>query len=184
MKTPRKTLLAIAMIAGLGVTAAAVAGPGGGHGRMMGYGPEDCPMMRGGHKWGGGPEQRAARMQERQAERMELLEARLKLQPEQQAAWQAFVAAQTAHHDAMWSGRRAMRDRATTAPAHFEQRIQGMEQRLASMKTTAQAAAELYAALDAEQQPVMDRFFTERPQWRMMRGGPAEILEQAAEAAE
>jgi hypothetical protein len=184
MKTPRKTLLAITMIAGLGVTAAAVAGPGGGHGRMMGYGPEDCPMMRGGHKWGGGPEQRAAMMRERQAERMELLEARLKLQPEQQAAWQAFVAARTAHHDAMWQGRRAMRDRATTAPAHFEQRIQGMEQRLASMKTTAQAANDLYATLDAEQKQVMDRFFTERPRRGMMRGGPAATLEQAAEAAE
>jgi hypothetical protein len=30
----------------------------------------------------------------------------------------------------------------------------------------------------------MDRFFTERPRRRMMRGGPAATLEQAAEAAE
>lgn len=181
MKTPRKTLLAIAMIAGLGVTAAAVAAPGGGYGRMMGQGSEDCPMMRGGHKWGGGPEQRAAMMRERHAERMELLEARLKLQPEQQATWQAFVAAQTAHHDAMWQGRRAMRDRETTAPAHFEQRVQRMEQRLASMKSTTQAAGELYAALDPDQKQVMDRFFTERPRRGMMRGGPAAAPEQAAE---
>ena len=181
MKTPRKTLLAIAMIAGLGVTAAAVASPWGGHGRMMGQGPEDCPMMRGGHKWGGDPEQRAAMMRERHAERMELLEARLKLKPEQQATWQAFVAAQTAHHDAMRQGRRAVRDRETTAPALFEQRIQGMEQRLASMKTTAQAANDLYAALDAEQKQVMDRFFTDRPQRRMMRGGPAATPEQATQ---
>lgn len=180
MKTPRKTLLAIAMIAGLGVTAAAVASPWGGHGRMMGYGPEDCPMMKGGGR-GGDPEQRAALMRERHAERMELLEARLKLKPEQQAAWQAFIAARTAHHETMWQGRRAMRDRATTAPAHFEQRIQGMEQRLASMKTTAQAASELYGTLDAEQKQVMDRFFTDRPRRGMMRGGPAATPEQAAE---
>lgn len=182
MKTPRKTLLAIAMIAGLGVTAASLASPWGGQGRMMGQGPEDCPMMKGGHRWGGDPEQRAALMRERHAERMELLEARLKLQPGQQAAWQAFVAAQTAHRDTMWQGRRAMRDQATTAPALFEQRIQGMEQRLASLKTTAQAANDLYATLDAEQKQVMDRFFTDRPQRSMMRGGPAASPpEQAAE---
>jgi hypothetical protein len=181
MKTPRKTLLAIAMIAGLGVTAAAVAGPGGGYGRMMGQGPEDCPMMRGGHKWGGGPEQRAVMMRERHAERMELLEARLKLQPEQQATWQAFVAAQTAYHDAMWPGRRAMRDRETTAPAHFEQRVQRMEQRLASMKSTTQAAGELYATLDAYPKQVLLGLFTERPPRRMRRGGPPATPEQAAE---
>jgi len=181
MKMPRKTLIAIAMIAGLGATAVAGAGSWGGHGRMMGHGPGDCPMMRGGHKWGGGPEQRAAMMRERHAERMELLEARLKLKPEQGAAWQAFVAARTAHHETMWQGRRAMRDRATTAPALFEQRIQGMEQRLASMKTTAQAANDLYAALDAEQKQVMDRFFTDRPQRGMTRGGPTATPEQAAE---
>lgn len=180
MKTPRKTLLAIAMIAGLGVTAASLASTWGGQGRMMGQGPEDCPMMKGG-RWGGDLEQRAAMMRERHAERMELLEARLKLKPEQQASWQAFIAAQTAHRDTMWQGRRTMRDRPTTAPAHFEQRIQGMEQRLASLKTTAQAANDLYATLDAEQKQVMDRFFTERPGRRMMRGGPAATPEQAAE---
>ncbi len=169
------------MIAGLGVTAAGLASPWGGQGRMMGQGPGDCPMMKSGSRWGGDPEQRAALMRERHAERMELLEARLKLKPEQQTAWQAFIAAQTAHHETMWQGRRAMRDRATTAPALFEQRIQGMEQRLASMKTTAQAANDLYATLDAEQKQVMDRFFTDRPGRGMMRGGPAATPEQAAE---
>ncbi|MEZ5580274.1 MAG: hypothetical protein R3F40_13190 [Candidatus Competibacteraceae bacterium] len=53
-------------------------------------------------------------------------------------------------------------DRDTTALAHFEERVQGMEQRLAS-ETMAKAAGDLYAAvLDPDQKQVMDKFFTER----------------------
>jgi hypothetical protein len=39
----------------------------------------------------------------------------------------------------------------------------------------------LYAKLDPDQKQVMDRFFTDRPRWGMMRGGPAATPEQAAE---
>ena len=95
MKTLRKNLLAAAVIAGLGLSAVAVASPWGGHGRMGG----DCPMMGGGGdgpmmggQRGGGPGARHAMMQQYHAERMELLAARLKLKPEQEAAWKGFLA--------------------------------------------------------------------------------------------
>lgn len=181
MKALRTKLLTAAVIAGLGLTTAAFAGPWGGHGRMGG-GMEDCPMMGGGPgmgygRMGGGPEQRQAMMRQFHAERMELLEARLKLKPEQQAVWKGFLAAQDAHHAEKMKIRQEMRDRETTAIAHFEERVQAMEQNLASMKTMLKAAGGLYAALDPEQKQVMDKFFTDRPMRRMMRGpdaGPAQ----------
>lgn len=135
---------------------------------MMGGGPR-----MGYGRMGGGPEQRMAMMQRYHAERMELLEARLKLKPEQQAAWKAFTAAQDAHHAEMMKIRQELRDQETTAMAHFEERVQAMEQRLASMKTMVKAAGDLYAALDPEQKQVMDQFFTDRPMRRMMRGAGA-----------
>ncbi len=176
MKTLRKNLLVAATVAGLGLTTLALAGPWGGHG-PMGGGMEDCSMMGGGpkgHGWrGGDPGRRMEMMQQFHAERMELLEARLKLKPDQQNAWKAFLAAQDAHHAEMLKIRQEMRDRETTAMAHFAERIQGMEQRLASMKTMAKAAGDLYAALDPEQKQVMDKFFTDGPMRRMMRGSGA-----------
>lgn len=127
-------------------------------------------MMGHGRMGGGGPEQRQAMMQQFHAERMELLEARLKLKPEQQAAWKTFTTAQDAHHAAMMKMREEMRDQETTAMAHFEERAQAMEQNLASMKTMIQAAGDLYTALDPQQKQIMDKFFTDRPMRRMMRG--------------
>ncbi len=174
MKTLRKRLLIAATVAGLGLTTIAFAGPWGGYG-PMGGGMEDCPMMGGGSgmgrgSMGGGPGHRMERMQQFHAERMELLEARLKLKPEQQAAWKGLLAAQDAHHAEKMKIRQEMRDRETTAMAHFEERVQAMEQRLASMKTMVKAAGDLYAVLDPEQKQIMDKFFTDRPTRRMMRG--------------
>ena len=175
MKPLRKKLLTAVAIAGLGLGTVAIANPWGGHGPMGGSSAGDCPMMGGGKghghgRMGGDPEQRAAMMQRFHAERMELLEARLKLKPEQQAAWKAFLGTQDAHHDAMRKNWQDMRDKDETALAHFEERIQGMEQHLASMKTMAKAAGDLYASLDPTQKKVADDFFTDRPMHRMMRG--------------
>ena len=160
MNTLHKKLLTAVAVAGLGLTTVAFAGPWGG----------DCPMTGGGRMHGGGGKQRMEMMQQHHAERMELLEARLKLKPEQQTAWKGFMTAQSAHHATMMQIREEMRDKETTALAHFEERVQGMEQRLTSMKTMLKAATDLYAALDPEQKKVMDKFFTDRPMQRMMRG--------------
>ncbi|MCU0806718.1 MAG: Spy/CpxP family protein refolding chaperone [Candidatus Contendobacter sp.] len=178
MKTLRKRLLIATAVAGLGLGTVAFASPWGGYG-PMGGGQGDCPMMGGDGPgmergpMGGGPGRRMERMQQFHAERMELLEARLKLKPDQQNAWKAFLAAQDAHHAEKMKIRQEMRDRETTAMAHFEERVQAMEQDLASMKTMVKAAGDLYAALDPDQKQVMDNFFTDRPMRRMMRGAGA-----------
>ena len=181
MNTLRKRLLIAATVAGLGLTTAVFAGPWGGHGPMMGGGSGDCPMIGGGPR-GGGPGYRHAMMQQYHAERMELLAARLKLKPEQEGAWKAFLAAQDARHSTMFKIRREMRDKETTALAHFEERVQGMEQGLASMKTMTKAAGDLYAVLDPDQKQVMDKFFTDRPMWRGRGQGPAAMPGQQAGA--
>ncbi len=180
MKTLRKRLLVAAVVAGLGLTTAVFAGPWGGHGPMMGGGSGDCQM--GGGPRGGGFGQRHAMMQQYHAERMELLAARLKLKPEQEGAWKTFLGAQDAHHATMFKIRQEMRDRETTAMAHFEERVQGMEQRLASMKTMVKAAGDLYTVLDPDQKQVIDKFFTERPMWRGRGQGPAGMPGQPADA--
>lgn len=178
MKTLHKSLLIATAVAGLGLGTAVFAGPWGGPGPMGGGGMDDCPMMGGGPgmgrgPMGGGPGHHRAMMQQFHAERMELLEARLKLNPDQQNAWKAFLAAQDAHHAEKMKIRQEMRDRETTAMAHFEERVQAMEQDLASMKTMVKAAGDLYAALDPDQKQVMNNFFTDRPMRRMMRGAGA-----------
>ncbi|MGB2682732.1 MAG: Spy/CpxP family protein refolding chaperone [Candidatus Competibacter sp.] len=156
MSSFHKKLLTAAAVASLGLSAAVLAGPWGGGG--------DCPMMGGGPgkghgRMGGNPEQHMAMKQQWRAERMELLQARLKLKPDQENAWKGFTAAQDAHHADKMKMRQTMRGQDAGAVAHFENRIQGMEQHLASMKTMAKATGDLYAALDADQKKVMDDFF-------------------------
>jgi hypothetical protein len=178
MKTLHKRLLIATTVAGLGLGTVAFAGPWGGYG-PMGGGMGDCPMMGGDGqgmergRMGGGDGDRMERMQQRHAERMELLEARLKLKPEQQTTWKGFLAAQDAHRAERVKMREEMRDRETTALARFEEQVQAMEKNLASAKAMVKAAGELYATLDPEQKKVMDNFFTDRPMRRMMRGAGA-----------
>ena len=182
MNILRKRLLIAATVAGLSLGTAAFAGPWGGRGPMGGGGPGgDCAMMGGPGGPGGNP-QRIAMMQQYHAEQMELLEGRLKLKPEQQAVWKAFTAAQDAHRATMVKMWEERRDQDTTAMAHFEEQTQAMEQNLASMKTLASAAGNLYTALDPAQKKVMDDFFATRSPRRMMRGpGPAPAPEQPAQ---
>lgn len=165
MKILRKSVLAAAIVTGLGWSAMTVAGPWGGHG-SMGAG---CPMMGDGPMMGSGQgrggEWRHAMRQQRHAERMELLAARLKLKPEQETAWKGFLAAQEARFEARAKARQEMRDKDDTALAHFEERVQFMEKNLTSMKAVHKAAGDLYANLDPSQKQVMDKFFTDRPAW-------------------
>lgn len=190
MNMLRKNLLAAAIVAGLGLSAVAVASPWGGHGPMGG----GCPMMSSsghgpmmGGRHSGGPGSRHAMMQQYHAERMELLAARLKLKPDQETAWKGFLAAQDAHHAAKFKARQEMRDKDDTALAHFEERAQFMEQSLTGMKALTQAAGNLYATLDPTQKQVMDQFFTDRPAWRGQgcgQGrGPAANTAQPTDAA-
>lgn len=173
MKSLHKKMLAIAAVVGLGLATATVAQAWGGGGPMMG-GMGDCAMMGGGPgkghgRMGGNPEQHMAMMQQFHAERMELLEARLKLKPEQMTAWKALRAAQDARHAEMVKMRQEMADKEETVTAFFDERIQGMERKLAGMKSMAKAVGDLYATLDPAQKKVMDDFFTDRPMRRMMR---------------
>lgn len=198
MKALHKNLLAAVVVAGLGLSTIAIASPWGGHGPMM-SGDNDCPMMKGagygpmmgGDRHGRGHGQRHAMMQQYRAERMELLEARLKLKPEQEAAWKDFLAAQDAHHAVMFKVKQEMRDQDETALAHFEERVQAMEQNLASMKDMVKAAGDLYAALDTNQKQVMDKFFTDRPMMGRGQGrgygtsaGPAQPASASAKPAD
>lgn len=179
MKNLHKNLLAAAIVAVLGASTFALAGPGGGFGPggdgPMGDGPGDCAMAGGpggpgGPNGPGGRPDRMAMMQQLHAERMELLEYRLKLKPEQQAVWKAFIAAQNAHHAQMAEMRQELRDKEPTAIAQFDERVKLMEQNLTSLKTMAKAAGDLYTTLDPTQKKVMDDFFTTRPMHRKMRG--------------
>ena len=165
MKPLRKHLLIAAVATGLGLGGLAVSaspwGDGGG-----------CSGGRGHYgRMDGDPQKRMEWKQQRHAERMELLEARLKLTAEQQPAWKNFLAAQEVQRTErmkFWQERRE--SKATTVPARFDDRIQKMEQRLAGMKTMAKAAGDLYAALDSNQKQVMDQSFNQR-RGRGMRDG-------------
>lgn len=164
MKTTHKLAIASALSLGL-VSAAALSGPGGmGMGMGMGGGCAGYGPGGGHHRMmSGNMEQRAEMMQQRHAERMELLKYRLQLTPEQEAAWQNLVDAQKSHHETMGQRpRQGDQQGEVNFVDRFDNRIQFMEQRLAGMKEVAQAANALYTQLDPEQQQVMDEFFANR----------------------
>lgn len=159
MRTTHKFSIASALSMGL-ISAAAFSGPGG-----MGMGGGCAGYGSGGHHrmMGGNMQQRAEMMQQRHAERMELLEYRLQLTPEQKTAWQDFINAQNAHRETI--GQRPQQGDQqgdVSAVTQLENRIQFMEQRLAGMKEVAQAANAFYSQLNPEQQQVMDEFFASR----------------------
>ena len=194
MKALRKNLLAIAALTALSVPLAVSANPWGAPAAMG----ESCPMMDGGDfepmMGGMGARQQRAMMRQYHAERMELLAARLKLKPEQEALWQGFLTAQDTHRQAKFRALREMRrNQDVTAPAYFEGRVKFMEQNLASMKALNKAATDLYAGLDATQKQVMDKFFVdmrpagrsgERRGQRMMDNNAAPATPNAADNQE
>ncbi len=191
MKALRKNMLAIAAITALSAPLVAAANPWGDPGPMG----ESCPMM-GNSAFAGpmGMRQQRAMMRQYHAERMELLAARLKLKPEQEALWQGFLTAQDTHRQAKFRALREMRrNQDVTAPAYFEGRVKFMEQNLASMKALNKAATDLYAGLDATQKQVMDKFFVdmrpagrsgERRGQRMMDNNAAPATPNAADNQE
>lgn len=162
MKTTHKLTLATIAALGLGLAStAAFTAPGMGWCDGPGMGPRG--HMR------GDPEQRMQKMQAFWAERMEELRTKLKLTPDQEVAWKAFTAAQTAQHQAMADHWQRLPQAKTNTVEHFNTMIQFMEDRLAGMKAVAGAANELYKDLSPEQKTIMDDFFASR---RFHGGGP------------
>lgn len=160
----RNTLLTIAVAGALGAlaTAALAHGPGwggancpagancamAGAGPMMGMGG----MGMGGMGMRGGPNPEFAQA------RLDQLEAALKLQPDQLAAWNAYEARIKAQVEERVKLRETMRN--------FQGDSQALaDQRVAMMKSRAQAAEEinglrkaLYATLTPEQKATFDQF--------------------------
>ena len=161
MKTLHKRLLTGAAVAvlGLGSVAAVSAPPWD---DCAGYGQGGTGYRHGHGKkgpQGGDPGQRAEMRQQRWEERMALLESRLKLNDEQQEAWQSFRAAVDAQHRAM-AGQRPRSERSgMNVMQQFDARIAFMEARLASMRAVSKAVDDLYAGLSDEQKVVIDEFF-------------------------
>jgi protein CpxP len=95
---------------------------------------------------------------ERRAERMSGLKEKLKLAPEQEAAWNAFASASQPGMRHMGADREAMRGEfeKLNTPQRLE-RMQAMsELRRARMAERAEATKAFYAQLTAEQQSVFD----------------------------
>lgn len=99
-----------------------------------------------------------AKWAERRAERMSELKEKLKLSPEQEAAWNAFASASQPGMRHMGADRKAMRDEfeKLNTPQRLE-RMQAMsELRRVRMAERAEATKAFYAQLTAEQQSVFD----------------------------
>jgi periplasmic protein CpxP/Spy len=141
-----KRALMVGLIAGSGILAASAyavtdRGPAGKSG---------CEARQG-HKDDG-------KWAERRAERMSELKEKLKLAPEQEAAWNAFASASQPGMRHTGADRKAMRGEfeKLNTPQRLE-RMQAMsEVRRARMAERAEATKAFYAQLTAEQQSVFD----------------------------
>ncbi len=157
MKISNKTVLGIVAATGLGLaSAAALSAPWGGHG------DGDCGG-RGHHRGHHSAEERAEHMQER----MEALKSKLGIRAEQEAAWDAFTAAQQAQMAAMAENhkvRKGQREESAdvSLPERLDNRTAFMEARMAGMKLVAQTMKDLYAVLDDEQKAIADEFMEHR----------------------
>ena len=115
----------------------------------------DC---QGPHHWGGHGGDRQANM----LKHLDKLKADLKLQPNQEGAWQAYTAKlqeQGAKMKALHQ--QAGADAKTlTLPERLDQRTAFMKQRQADMEETNAALKALYASLTPEQRAIMDQRFS------------------------
>ncbi|WP_137918181.1 Spy/CpxP family protein refolding chaperone [Hydrogenophaga sp. 2FB] len=99
--------------------------------------------------------ERMAHMQQKMAERQAVLKAELKLKPEQEPAWNAFVARTQPQARPAPQGAREDWSRLTT-PQRLD-KVQALKtQRDAAFAQRTDAIRSFYAALDAEQQKVFD----------------------------
>ncbi len=145
-----RMLSAAALAGGLSLTLAAAASA------------QDAPpppgAQAGAHHWD--PAKMRQHMEERRARHQQMLHDALGLRPDQEGAWQAFIAASgrpdgdrgpgMRHHDG--DGQRAE----LTTPERLDRMAKRMAERQARFAQRADAVKRLYAALDARQQKTFD----------------------------
>lgn len=146
----RKSVLAIAVAAGLVTAFVATAQPG-----MMGmrggpgYGP-GMMAMRGGPMFSAND----ADIGKFQQEQIAQLKSRLGITAEQQPAWDAFAAKAGEQAKSMQAMRK---DAATgTAPERMKQGQQFMAERQKAMESTSESFTKLYEALTPKQREILD----------------------------
>lgn len=155
----RNTLLTIAVAGALGAlaTAALAHGPGwggancpaGANCAMAGAGPM---MGMGGMGMRGGPNPEFAQA------RLDQLEAALKLQPNQLAAWNAYEARAKAQVEERVKTREAMQNLQGDPQALADQRVAWMKQRAQAAEEINGLRKALYATLTPEQKATFDQF--------------------------
>jgi periplasmic protein CpxP/Spy len=156
----KNTLIATSIAAGLfGVSAFAVAQNADGRGpttemraQHMAQNADGKGDMQGKHR-----ADRMAKMQKHMAERQAKLKAELKLAPEQEAAWTAFVT-RTAHEPRM-AGKDGMQREdmsKLTTPERIDKMMAMHAERSAEMTKRMEATKSFYAALTPEQQKTFD----------------------------
>lgn len=164
---PRKTLLSLSLAAAvLGISATAIAqgstAPAATQAAPATAHAAENPRMGRMHRHG----QHHESMQAHRAERLERLRADLKLTPEQEPAWLAFVARTTPK-----AQERSATDRTEGSQLNTLQRLERMEARheahSAAMKQRIDATRSFYAALSDDQKKVFD----EQAMGGMMRTG-------------
>ena len=103
-------------------------------------------------------QQRMAKMQKRMAERQAKLKADLKLAPEQEAAWSAFVA-RTAPQPRMMGGKNGVQREdwsKLTTPERLDKMLARHAERSEQMTKRIEATKSFYATLSPEQQKTFD----------------------------
>jgi Spy/CpxP family protein refolding chaperone len=152
----RKSVLALAVTAGLvtAFVATAQPGPGFGPGMMgmhggMGHGP-GMMAMRGGPMFSAND----ADIGKFQLEQIAQLKSRLAITAEQQPAWDAFAARAGEQAKSMQAMRKDVA--AGTAPERMKQSQQFMAERQKAMESMSESFTKLYDALTPKQREILD----------------------------
>lgn len=164
-----KRTLVVALLAGSGVLAAtSFAMPGGG-------GPGDCAARQGDKPGMSQGQQVQSKREAFRAKRLAALKDKLRLKPEQEAAWQAFADAPRPGPQGM--DRQAMREqfKSLNTPQRMDKMLSMADERRAHLVQRAETVKRFYAQLTAEQQKVFDaeaRMFRPGQHRHHHHGGP------------
>jgi hypothetical protein len=164
-----KRAMMVGLLAGSAALAAASFAMPGGAGGFGGRG--GCEARSG--------QQSQTQRQDMRAKRLAGLKDKLKLQPQQEAAWQTFANTAAPGAGAMGrEDRRAMRDELgkLNTPQRLDMMLTRADARRAQMVKRAEAVKQFYVQLSAEQQKVFDAearpFRDGRPGHQRHAGGP------------